>query len=118
MRCSEHTRWTGIFGTADNGRSLGDKTRTVAAERYGTQVVLLLHRVALAVETERHDASVLDHRLVTRGTRIQAVARIERTSGHPHVLRLGRELVLELDMVEVLMPYIKTADADGQVVTC
>ena len=22
LRCSEHTRWTGIFGTADNGRRL------------------------------------------------------------------------------------------------
>ena len=110
LRCTKDARGTGIFRAADDRRSLGDEARTVAAEGYGTQVVLLLYRVALAVEAEGHNTAVLNHRLIAGGLLVERFIGIERTLVDPHILRLGGEFVLELDMVEVLMVDIKAAD--------
>ena len=113
---AEHTRRTGILHTADHGRRLGDEARTVAAEADSTQVIMLLHRVTLAVEAERRDTAVDDLGLVTRSQVVEAVVGVERTLVDPHILRLGRELVLELDVVEVLMTDIESTDVNRQVV--
>ena len=40
LRCAEQYRRTCILHTADYGRGLAHEARTVAAETYGTQVVL------------------------------------------------------------------------------
>ena len=86
LRFAEQYRRTGVFHAADDGRSLGNKARTVAAERYCAQVILLLHRIALAVEAERSDLAVLDHRLVARSQVVQAVVGVERALVHPHLV--------------------------------
>ena len=91
----EHAGRTGILDSADDRRCLMDIARTVPAEGHGTQVVLLLDRVFLAVETEGHDASVLDHGFVAGCLIIEAVLGIERHGGYPHLLGFFGELVLE-----------------------
>ena len=88
LRVAEQDRRTRILDAADDGRSLADEARTVAAEADGTQVVLLLHRVTLAVEAERSDLAVLDHRLVARSQVVQAVVGVERALVHPHLVTL------------------------------
>ena len=113
---AEEDRRTGILDTADDGRSLADEARTIAAETYGTEVVLLLHRVTLAVEAERSDTAVLNHRLIARSLVVKAVVGIERAGVHPHLVALLRQFVLELDMVEVLVVDIKSADVYRQVI--
>ena len=87
---TEQHRRTGVLGAADDGRSLGDKARTVAAERYGTQVVVEFLRVALAIEAERLDAAVDDLRFVARSKVIQAVVGVERALVHPRFVILRR----------------------------
>ena len=114
---TEDDRRTRILDAADDGRSLVDEARAVSAEADGTQVVLLLHRVALAVEAEGCDTAVDDLLLAARSLIIEAVAGIERAQVHPHVLRLGGELVLELDMIEVLVPDVEAVNFNGHVVT-
>ncbi len=104
---AEEDRHTGVLDTADDGRGLMYIARAVAAERYGAQVVFLFHRVALAVETEGHDAAVAYHGFVAGRLLVEAVLGVERPGGNPHVFALLGEFVLELDMVEVLMVYIK-----------
>ena len=116
LRVAEQYRRTRILHTANHGRSFAYEARTVAAEAYGTQVVLLLHRVFLAVEAERSDLAVLDHRLVARSQVVQAVLGVERALVHPHLVALLCELVLELDVVEVLVVDIEARDINRQVV--
>ena len=114
---AEHTRRTGVFRSTDNRRSLRYKSRTVAAEADGAQVILLLHRVPLTVETELRNTSVLNHRFIACSECIEAVAGVERTLVHPFLLALRGEFILELDMVEVLMMDIESADVHRQVVS-
>ena len=117
-RCSlaEQDRRTGIFDTADDGRSLGDEARTVAAERYGTQVVVEFLRVALTIEAEGRDSSVLYLRFVTRSEGVETVAGEERAGIDPRIVVLRGELVLELNMVEVLMMDIKAINGNRQII--
>ena len=75
---AEEHRHAGVLDAADDGRCLVYIARAVTAERYGTQVIFLLHRVALAIEAEGHDTSVLYHRFVTRCLLIEAILRKER----------------------------------------
>ena len=86
FRLAEQDGRTGVLHTADDGRSLAYKARTEAAEADGTQVVLLFHRVALAVETEGLDAAVLYHGLVAGGQVVEAVVGVERAQVHPHLV--------------------------------
>ena len=78
---------------------------------------MLLHRVTLAIEAERLNASVAYHCLVACGKVIETVIGVERALVDPHLLALGREFVLELNMVEVLMMDIESVNLHGQVVT-
>ena len=107
---------TGVFRTADDRRSLADEARSVAAVGDGTQVVVQFFRIALAVEAESLDAAVLYLGFVACRLVIQAVVGIERALGYPGIVVLRRELVLELDMIEVLMMDIEAIDGNGQVV--
>ena len=113
---TEQHRRTGVLDTADDGRSLGDKARTVAAERYGTQVVVEFLRVTLAIEAERRDSSVLYLRFVTRSEGVETVVGEERAGIDPRIVVLRGELVLELNMVEVLMMDIKAINGNRQII--
>ena len=117
LRLAKQHRRTGIFRSADDRRRFGHESRAIPAERHGTQVVFQLFRILFAVEAERHDPSVLNHRFVARSEGIQAVLRKERTLVHPGVIVLRGEFVLELDMVEVLMMNIKAINRHRQVIT-
>ena len=118
FRFTEHNRRTCIFRSADHRRRLRYKARSVAAEADCTQVVALLHRITLAVETERRDTSVLYHRLIAGGVVVETVFGIERAEVNPTLLTLGREFVLELDMVEVLVVEVKAVYLYREIVAC
>ena len=73
FRFSKYARYTRILYTAPNRGRAGDEAVAVTAEGYCAQVVLLLHRVALAVETDVLNTTAIDHRLVARSGVIEAV---------------------------------------------
>ena len=56
-RNTEYLRTTGVLGALQHGRRIGDKTIAVASVGDGTQFVLLLHRVAVAIEANPVDAT-------------------------------------------------------------
>ena len=114
---AEYARYTRIFYTALNRGCAGDEAIAVTTEGYCSQVVLLLHRVALAVETDVLNTTAIDHRLVARSGIIEAVVCIVRAEVHPVIVAMGSEFVLELNMVEVLIVHIKSVDDDRHVPT-
>ena len=116
FRLSEHARRTGIFRSRQHGGRAGDEARTVTAERYGAQVVLLLHRVTLAVEAIVLYLAVLDHLLRAGCVLIEAVVCKIRAEIHPCVFGLRGLLVLQLDMVEVIIVDVKSIDADREII--
>ena len=89
----------------------------MTAERYGTQVILLLHRVALAVETDVLDTSAGDHRLRARSGIIEAVAVVVRAEVDPSVVGLFTEFVLQFDMIKVLIVHVVSVDHYRQIIT-
>ena len=113
---TEHTRVARIFDTGQYLGAAGDEARAVTAERYGAQVILLLHRVALAIETEVLDLTVLNHALRAGCQLIEAVLLIVRAEVDPCVVGVGRQFVLQLDMVEVVVVDIKAVNAYRHVV--
>ena len=115
---SEYAWRARILDTAYYFRRAGDKSVTVAAESYGAEVVLLLHRVALAIEPYVLDTAAVDHRLVARSELIEAVLGVVGAEVHPVLVAAGSEFVLELDMVEVLVVDIKSVDHNRQIPSC
>ena len=85
------------------------------AEAYGAQIILLLHRIALAVEPYVIDPSAADHGFVAGSQRIEAVVGVITALVHPSVVALCGEFVLELDVVEVLVVDIKSVNHHGHI---
>ena len=117
FRFAEHSRRTRVLDARDDRRGLAYKSRSVTAERHCAQVVFLLHGVFLSVETERGDPTILNHGFVTRCFLIERVGSIERAEVHPHLIALGRELVLELNMVEILLVEVKISYFNRQIIS-
>ena len=80
---TEQLRTSGILDTSDNLRRCGEVVVAVAAEEYGAQVILALHRPSLAVELGC-DVAVLRHHLAhTVGIGHQRRVSIERAEVGP-----------------------------------
>ena len=73
---TEDARWTRILNTGEHRGRTVDKPASIAAEGYGTQVVLLLHRVALAIEMYIIDTPAFNHRFVARSGVIERVVSV------------------------------------------
>ena len=112
---AKYARHACILYTAHDCRWTCDESVSVAAERYSAQVILLLHRVTLAVETDILDTSAADHSLRTRCPLIEAVVRIIRAEVDPCFVALRRQFVLELDMIEITIVHIKAVDDYRQI---
>ena len=87
----------------------------MTAEAYGAQIILLLHRIALAVEPYVIDPSAADHGFVAGGQRIEAVVGVITALVHPGVIALSGEFVLELNMVKFLVIDIKSVNHNGHI---
>ncbi len=115
-RDTEYLRAAGVLGALQHIRRAGDKAVAVASVGDGTQLVLLLHRVAVAVEADAVDAAARNHRLVARSQAVEAVAGVVGTDIDPIVVRLRHLLVLQLDVVEAVGMDVVAVDRNRQVV--
>ena len=114
---AEHDGHTGILDTGEYGRCFRDIGRTIAAEGHSAQVVLLLHRVALAIESDILDPSGIHHRFGARCFVVVRAVGVERAEVDPSVVGLHAQLVLELDMVEVRILNVVSVNHDRLVPT-
>ena len=112
---AEDTWRTGVLDSNEDRRSTVDKTVAVAAEGDGPQVVLLLHRVTLAVEADVLNTSGGDHRFITGSSVIERVVIVIAALVNPCLIGLGSEFVLELDMVEAAVVDIKSVNRHRQI---
>ena len=97
-------------------RRAGDEPVPVACETDGTQVVVLFHRVALAVETDIVNLAILNHCLVARSLCVETVVGIVGAEVHPVVVRLVELFVLEFYVVETIRMDIESVNHYGQIV--
>ena len=107
---AEHARVAGILDTGQDGGGPGDESRPMPAEGNRAQVVLLLYRIPLAVETEILYLSILDHRLSTGSELIETVLGVVRAEIDPCIIGLRRQFVLQLDMVKMVVIDIKSVN--------
>ena len=114
---AEDNRYACILDTGQYRRRFGDIRCTVAAEGNGAEVILLLHRVALAIESDILDPSGIHHRFGARSGVVVRTVGVERAEVHPSVIGLLAEFVLELDMVEVRVLDVVAIDHDRLVPT-
>ena len=99
-------------------RGASNEAVAVACERHSTEVVLLLHGVAPAVETDVVYLAARDTLLGTRCLLVEAVGDVVGADVHPISIGGGVGLVLQLDMVEAVGVDVEAVDGDGQVVAC
>ena len=99
-------------------RGAGNEAVAVACERHSTEVVLLLHGVAPAVETDVVYLAARDTLLGTRCLLVEAVGDVVGADVHPISIGGGVGLVLQLDMVEAVGMDVEAIDRDGDVVAC
>ena len=93
----------------------GDEAVAVAAEETGAQVVGFLHDLSFAKEVG-HDVAVLgNHRLRAAGGAIGRGVGVEAAEVGPVVIAARALLILELDVVEVLLVLVESADDHRQV---
>ena len=109
--CSEQTRQTGILDTAQNGRRGGEEASGMTSIDHGTQVVVLLYGVGLAIEGSHDDAVIGDGVGYSAGLSHEAAVGIVRADVHPVLIALCRELVLQLDVVEAASVHVEALDA-------
>ena len=88
----------------------------MTAEGNGTQVVFLLDRVVLAIETIVLYLTVLNHLLRAGRRPVEAVVSEVRAEVDPGVIGLSCLFVLQFDMVEVIIVHIKSVDTNRHVV--
>ena len=99
-------------------RGAGNEAVAVACERHGSKVVLLLHGVASAVETDVVYLAARDTLFGTGSLLVEAVGDVVGADVHPVGIAGGVGLVLQLDMVEAVGMDVEAVDGDGQVVAC
>ena len=99
-------------------RGAGNEAVAVACERHGSKVVLLLHGVASAVETDVVYLAARDTLFGTGSLLVEAVGDVVGADVHPVGIAGGVGLVLQLDMVEAVGVDVEAVDGDGQVVAC
>ena len=107
---AEQLRATGVLHTAHHLRGGGQERVAVAAVEHGPQVVSLLEHYALAKEL-CGDVAVLGYQLLDAvGLRHQRRVGVVGAEVRPVVVAAGGFLVLELNVVEVLLVLVESAD--------
>ena len=105
-----------VLDARQDGRRTGDESVAVAAVGHGTQVVLLLNRVFLAEEAGLDVAVVANHGAGAVGGGVAGGVGVVTAQVGPVLLALGRDLVLQFDVVEASVVHVEAVDAYGHVV--